>query len=305
MPKVTILMTVLNVEKYIRTAVFSMLNQTFRDFELLIINDGSTDNTEEIILSFKDTRIRYYNNQENTGISNSLNKGINLSIGKYTARMDGDDISYPDRLAKQVHFLDTHRGHGLVGSWYYVINSNSALRTVKRKATKDMDIRLAMLFENQFIHSSVMMRTDMLKEMLYDPELEVCEDYDLFMRFLYETKVANVPEELITYRWYGGNTSIVRQKAILESFIKIFSRTLDHYGISHTTEELFVHSMLAFRYAQKYFTTKGNLFVLDAWLNKIANAPGILSVFNKESVKSKLDEIRRRAIFTPKKVINI
>lgn len=304
MPKVTVLMTVYNTEKYIRTAIFSVLNQTFKDFEMLIINDGSTDQTEEIILSFKDPRIRYYKNELNLGISTSLNKGIELSNGKYIARMDGDDINYPNRLGKQVAFLDQHKDHGLIGSWYYVINNNGALRTVKRKSTVDIDIRLSMLFENQFIQSSVMMRTAMLKEMRYDVELEVCEDYDLFMRFLYKSKVANIPEELITYRWYGGNTSIVKQRLILESFIKIFSKTLDHYDIIHTQEELFIHSVLAFRYSKKYFNTDERITSLNSWLNKIRSAPEILSRFNKDAIERKLNEIRKLALKRPHPVID-
>lgn len=296
MPKVTILMTVYNNEKYIRTAIFSILNQTFKDIELLLINDCSTDNTDKIISSFNDKRIRYYKNNKNIGISHSLNKGIALANGKYTARMDGDDICYPQRIERQVSYLDRNKDYGLVGSWYYVINEIGALRTVKRKATNDNDIRLSMLFENQFIQSSVMMRADLLKDLMYDTGLEVCEDYDLFMRVLYRCKVANLPEELITYRWYGGNTSIIKQKSILESFVQIFSKTLDHYSINHTKEELFIHSILAFRYAKKYFNTTERIDQLNNWLDKIRSSPNLLSLFDETMIEKKLDAIRQDAL---------
>lgn len=295
-PKLTVLMTVYNVEKYIRRAVFSILNQTFREFELIIINDGSTDRTEAIISSFKDKRIRYYKNEQNLGISISLNKGIALTNGKYAARMDGDDICYPNRLGKQMAFLDQHEDHGLAGSWYYVINNNGSLRTVRRKDTEDENIRLSMLFENQFIQSSVMMRTDLLKEIRYDPELEVCEDYDLFMKIMGKSKVANIPEELITYRWHGKNTSIVKQKSILESFLKIFSRTLDAYNIPHTTEELFIHGIIAFRYAKRYFDNDERIHQLDNWLNKIQISPKIIASFDKEAINKKLKQIKEMCL---------
>src|SRR5580698_9685158 len=107
-PKVTVLMPVYNGEKYIKEALESILQQTFIDFEFLIINDGSTDNSVSIIKSFNDNRIRLIHNEKNSGLVYSLNKGIGLSNGEYIARMDCDDVSIPERLEKQVGFLNSN-----------------------------------------------------------------------------------------------------------------------------------------------------------------------------------------------------
>ncbi len=115
-PKVTVLMPVYNAEKYLKTAIESILKQTFSDFELLIINDGSTDGSEEIIRSFNDKRIRLFNNEQNLGIIKTLNKGLNLAKGEYIIRMDADDISLPDRLELQVKYMEENPGIGISGT---------------------------------------------------------------------------------------------------------------------------------------------------------------------------------------------
>lgn len=292
MPKVTVLMTVYNNEKYLQTAIFSILNQTYKDFELIIINDGSTDDTEKIILSFKDSRIRYIQNNKNIGISKSLNKGIKLSKGKYVARMDGDDICHPTRLAKQVLFLDTHQDHGLLGSWYYIIDYNGALISVQRNSTEDAELKLSMIFSNQFLQSSILIKTDLIKELMYDEKLEVCEDYDLWLRCLDKTSVTNFPEELLTYRWHGSNTCITKQKKILESFISIFSNTFDKLELSHTSQELFMHSLLAFNLSKQYFNTDERIKKLNKWLNKIQNSKSLIKRFDFNKIYNKISEIK-------------
>ena len=115
-PKVTVLMSVYNGERFLREAVECILNQTFRDFEFLIINDGSTDGTRDIILSYKDSRIRLVNNKDNVGLTKSLNKGLAMSSGELVARQDSDDISSLHRLAQQVNFLDSHPEVVAIGS---------------------------------------------------------------------------------------------------------------------------------------------------------------------------------------------
>ena len=115
---VTVLMPVYNGEMYLREAIDSILHQTFTDFEFLIINDGSTDNSETIILSYDDSRIRYEKNDSNLKLIATLNKGIELAKGKYIVRMDADDISIPDRIEKQVAFLEKNPDVGICGSWF-------------------------------------------------------------------------------------------------------------------------------------------------------------------------------------------
>jgi len=293
MPKVTVLMTVYNMEKYLRTAIFSILNQSFSDFELIIIDDGSRDGTEQIIKSFHDSRIRYFKNRKNLGISKSANKGINLARGEYVARMDGDDISRFDRLEKQVTFLDNHKDHGLLGSWYYVVDENGSLLSATRKHADDKSIRLSMIFENQFLQSSIMMRTTILKELMYDHEFEVCEDYDLWCRFLTRTKVANLTDELVTYRWHGTNTSMTKQKMIVKSFVSIFARTFDELQISYDVRELFIHSSLTLGYFGRIYDDSNKIQEIERWLDKMENSRPLLAVFDKKAIKQKIDIIRK------------
>src|SRR4051794_29608800 len=118
MPKVTVLLAVYNGERYLREAIDSILGQTFQDFEFLIINDGSTDSTREIILSYHDPRIRLVDNEDNIGQTRSLNRGLALAAGQFVARQDADDISEPERLASQVAFLEIHPEVVLLGTWY-------------------------------------------------------------------------------------------------------------------------------------------------------------------------------------------
>jgi glycosyltransferase involved in cell wall biosynthesis len=125
-PKVSVVMSVYNNESYIREAVESVLNQSFKDFEFIIINDGSTDRTREILTSYTDERIRLFD-QENRGLTISLNRGLSLAKGSYIARMDGDDISDPERFAEEVRFLEQNEKIGLIGTYAHRIDEQGRI----------------------------------------------------------------------------------------------------------------------------------------------------------------------------------
>ena len=161
MPKVSVLMSVYNTEEnFLREAIKSILNQTYKDFEFLIINDGSTkNNTEQVILSFKDDRIRYIPNERNMGIIASCNKGFDLANGEYIARFDSDDIALPQRLEKEVEFLDKNPDYGLVGSYFETFPK----KRIVKGFTDYKKVREALLVNsNQFGQSTVMIRTSVL-----------------------------------------------------------------------------------------------------------------------------------------------
>ena len=123
-PKVAVLMSVYNGEKYLREAINSILSQTFNDFEFLIINDGSTDGTADILKSYTDSRIKIINNEKNIGLTKSLNKGLKIAKGEYIARQDADDISMPERLKEEVAFLEIHKDYAVVGTFVKILNEN-------------------------------------------------------------------------------------------------------------------------------------------------------------------------------------
>src|SRR4030067_740036 len=156
-PKVTVLMPVYNGEKYLKEAIDSVLAQTLKDFEFLIINDCSTDKTQEILESYRDTRIRLFR-QSNKGLTRSLNKGIQLSRGEYVARMDADDIALPERLEKQVTFFEKRPEIGVVGSFHSEVSASLHKSIVKKFPSDDSTIRKMLIKENPFSHPTVMMR---------------------------------------------------------------------------------------------------------------------------------------------------
>jgi GT2 family glycosyltransferase len=209
-PKVTVVMPVYNGEKYLKEAIESILNQTFRDFEFIIIDGGSTDSSTSLLASYqqKDDRIRV-SYQKNQRLVDSLNLGCQLAKGKYMARMDADDVSLPERLAKQVNYLETNPDIGVVGTWVEVIDDNDKPSSIWRLPTAPFMIRWSLIFGNVIVHSSVMMRRDVIAQLgFYRVEDLEAEDYDLWARASLATRVANVPEVLMRYRlWKGGGTS--------------------------------------------------------------------------------------------------
>lgn len=205
-PKVTVLMPVYNGEKYLREAIESILDQTFTDFEFLIINDGSTDGSVGIVESYKDRRIRLVHNEKNLGLIASLNRGMELARGEYIARMDCDDISLPLRLEKQVVFMDAHPEIGVCGSWAKVIdengNVNGSIKALTGKSIKRLCWR-----PSPFIHPTCIIRSSLLKENRYSEGYPHAEDYELWLRLSKKTVFFNLKDYLLYYRIHLGNVT--------------------------------------------------------------------------------------------------
>ena len=164
-PKVTVLMSVYNGKRYLREAIDSILDQTFRDFEFLIINDGSTDSSSDIIRSYDDSRIRLIENEKNIGLTRSLNKGLKLARGEYIARMDADDRSMPERLEKEILFLDKNKNVGLVGTYFLMVNKSGKVLSTFSPGTSGLSEKL--LEGNMFGHGSTMFRADCIEKVGY------------------------------------------------------------------------------------------------------------------------------------------
>lgn len=206
-PLVSVIMPVYNAAPYLREAIDSILNQTFTDFELLVIDDGSTDNSREIISEYKDTKIRLIVNDKNLKIVKTLNKGLELSRGKYIARMDSDDISVLDRLEKQVKYMEQHTDVDICGSNFKVFGAFG--EELACYPSDDISIRKAMIKSCNFCHPSVMIRkASLIKYNLkYDEQFLYAEDYDLWSRGILCLKYHNIDEFLLNYRKSGENTS--------------------------------------------------------------------------------------------------
>jgi glycosyltransferase involved in cell wall biosynthesis len=204
-------MSVYNGATYLEDAINSILQQTYANFELIIVNDASTDATPEILQKFDDCRIRVLTNSENLGLTKSLNRGIGAARGRYIARMDADDLSLPHRLERQWQFLEEHPDFALVGSSYYQIDENGHILSLIRVLTADSDLRAGLRQQNWFGHGSVMMRRKAVQQMNgYDEQFTYAQDYDLWLRLSEHFEVANLEEPL--YCWRASSSCISRSK---------------------------------------------------------------------------------------------
>lgn len=207
--KISVLMPVFNGEKYLAEAVDSILNQTFTDFEFIIVNDGSTDATAKILAGYGDERIRLVSS-EHKGLVYCLNKGLELSAGKYIARMDADDISIPQRLQIQYDFMESYPDIGICGGNYRVLGG----KYVSKLPATDADIRATLFGQSAFCHPTVMLRKDVLDKsgLRYDKDFFRAEDYRLWIDLLDYTKGATIPKVLLHYRLHATNVSVQTNK---------------------------------------------------------------------------------------------
>ena len=206
-PKISVIMAAFNKCRYIREAIDSILNQTLREFEFIIVDDASTDDTAAIIQGVDDPRIVLLRNQENLGPAPTRNKAVAAARGEYLAIMDADDIALPERFKKETDFLDTHPEYGLVGSAFLIRDEipGAALR-LQRVLTDNRDIREGLKKQNWFGHSTVMLRRSVFTAVGgYDPAFRYSHDYELMIRVAEKYKVANLAEPLCIWRSSPGN----------------------------------------------------------------------------------------------------
>ncbi len=225
--KVTVLMPVYNSESYLHEAITSILNQDFKDFEFLIINDGSTDKSGEIISSFNDSRIRSVTNEKNIGLVNTLNKGIELANGEYIARMDNDDICILSRLSKQVAFLDSNSDFSLVAANVVLINADGKESGFWQDDvnTRSFDeIKSFLPKANCIAHPTVMIRSHVIKHYKFRNSQKGAEDWDMWMRLVSDGfKIGKINEVLLKYRIHPMSISSLNQteKSKQEKIIRI------------------------------------------------------------------------------------
>ena len=235
-PQVTIMMTTYNRGEYITAAIDSVLQQTYQDWELLVLDDASTDNTKGLILRYSnDPRVVYVPSSTNLGITKNRNRGFILAKGKYIAVLDSDDLWIdPDKLTKQVQFLETNPDYVIVGSNVKVINNAGANIGNFIYATEDAEIRRRLLLRNQFTHSSLLLRSDAFNQFApYDNSLPIWEDYELVLRLGQKGKLANLSEEMTAYRKHSNNISkTARQKGAL-THLSIIKKYRDSYPYYH------------------------------------------------------------------------
>ena len=211
-PEITVLMPVFNNEKYLKQAIESILAQTYKDFELLIIDDGSTDGSNNIIQSFTDSRIRLVKNDTNEGLIKTLNKGIELAKGEFIARMDGDDIALPKRLEKQVEVLKSSPSVSMVACCISIIDEAGEEQGFwgdDKLAITNEQIRNTLPNENCIAHPSVMIRKDKLMKYKYSLALKDSEDWDLWLRMASDREeFYKIKDVLLKYRVHPESVTV-------------------------------------------------------------------------------------------------
>jgi glycosyltransferase involved in cell wall biosynthesis len=247
-PRVTVLIPLYNGEKYLRETLDSVVNQDYDRWELLVVNDGSTDTGPEIVKEYiaKDKkRIRMINNQGQKGIVGALNTGINEARGEFIARLDSDDICLPNRLSAQIKFMDSNQDVDVAGSWVELFGAINGV--VKKMETSYQKIRATMLFHGVIYHPSVIFRTHAFRihKIFYDYEFQFSEDYELWSRISEDIKIVNIPQVLLKYRVHNTNVGTVHNVTQLEGSKKTRLRALKKLGVIPNDEELTLHEQIS------------------------------------------------------------
>ena len=242
-PLVTVFMPVHNRASLVRPAIESVLAQTFTDFELLVIDDGSTDESLEVVRSVRDARLRLVVQESNRGTPKTRNHGLDLARGRYLALLDSDDVALPRRLERQVRFLDARPDIAAVGSWAIgVSRAAGRARTLLVRVTEPRAIRARIPFVSCFKNPTMMVRTEVLRGFRYREEFSVCQDIDVWARMSTRHALANLPAFLVRYRGGGGSHADLERTRRMR--ILVIRDCLDQMDLSYSSDDLDRHERL-------------------------------------------------------------
>ncbi len=279
-------MSVHNGDRFLSDAIESILTQTYKNFEFIIINDGSTDNSLKIIQSYDDNRIIIIDNDKNIFLAASLNKGIKKAKGKYIVRMDADDISMPDRLSKQVRYMENNPNIGISGTCSEIIGYGSGHG---KYSQENNIIKYKLLYECHLLHPTIIIRRDLIKdhELYYNESYRKNQDYELFTRAIDITDFGNLPDYLIKYRQSEENIKreVHNQK---ENFIKIQRKLFNKIGVKITNTEINLFKNINH---QKYNQSVN--FVMDSHklLKKMVDSNKITLLFEEKAFQNHISKL--------------
>lgn len=265
-------MPVYNAEKFLRIAIDSILNQTFKDFEFIILNDGSTDSSLEIIRSYHDSRIKLIHNEVNMGYCAKLNEGLEAASGKYIARMDNDDISLAQRFERQVAFLESNEEFGLCCCNAAVIDDNGILINSKMFPKDEAPLEWQMLWTNPVAHPTVMYRKELVDkhQLVYDNDMYPADDYDLWCKMGAITRLYRLDDVLFKYRVLGGSAYHSNfQKAVDKSnqISEIYLRTFT----GNTNIPWYHFEIVRFSFSGKANFENFNIKQIKIWTSKLSD----------------------------------
>jgi glycosyltransferase involved in cell wall biosynthesis len=285
-PLITVIMPVYNREKFIGDAIQSIINQSFENFELIIINDASIDNTKKIILKFPDSRIILLENEKNIGVAASRNKGIEKAKGKFIAFMDSDDISLPNRLQEQLNKLMSDSGLIGCGSWLKILNSSKVIKHCEHHN----DIITRLLIHCSLSIGAAMLKTSVVKQVKFNPTLKFGEDYEFWSRVCWMGSLYNIPEPFLLYRSHKDQISINNKKEQLNMDVDIRMSLFKkiNYSRNEFPDSLIRKFLLFDEYVQ---IEEFSRFI--KWLNYIKEQNRKLLIFPLVEFDKTIEEIRR------------
>jgi glycosyltransferase involved in cell wall biosynthesis len=236
-PLVSLLMGVQDGEAYLPAAVDSVLGQTMGDLELIVVDDASSDRTPQILAGYDDSRLVVLRNEENIGLTRSLNRGLAAARGRYVGRQDDDDRSLPARLERQLAFLDKHPDIALCGTWARFIDTAGIRSGVGHPPAEPDALAAGLLEENKIFHGSLLARRELMDALGgYRVEFRYSQDYDLYLRALDSHRLANVPEELYELRFHTA--AITNTKSELQHRFRAVARTLAEQRRARGSDDL-------------------------------------------------------------------
>lgn len=282
MPTISVIMPTYNAEKYISTAIESILQQTFEDFEFIIIDDASTDQTYDIICSYHDKRITRIRNQRNLGVAACINKGILIAHSEFIARMDSDDISKPDRFQKQVQFMNANSNLGISGTHMEIIDNKGKVIKEHLKKIGDETIKVSLFFgHTSFAHPSIIMRSRMIDmyHLRYDTAFQYAEDYDLYCRCSSFMAMDNYPECLVQYRIHPESVSQkYKQQQVIDAKTALYLH-LRRLRVPFSLKDFNIHTQFAFPDVNRKHSYAKKIFEWVDYLN-VWNEKN--NIFNKD-----------------------
>lgn len=300
MPLVSVITPTYNSSKYIRETAEAILGQTLQDFEWIIVDDCSTDNTIDILKAYNDPRIKIFQNEKNRGIPYTHNRLIELTTTNYIAIQDHDDISYPYRLETQYRFLKDNPGYIATASYADYIDSEGKptshrflkkiLRVLKLNLTNinGPEIPASLLFKNNFCHSTIMINKQKLGDIRYDPELSICDDYGLLVKMAGRHPIFIGSKPVLKYRMHKSNTSSQRFAELQRDFNAIQGKYLKKLQVNATPEQLFIHN--GYRNFMKNFVPgTGYLENSIAWYRTLIQKNAENRVFEEKHLRKAIE----------------
>ncbi len=273
-------MSAYNSSAYLREAIESILNQSYKNFELIVVNDGSTDSTESIIRSYTDSRIVYIKNDQNLGLIASLNNGISLAKGEYIARMDADDISVYNRLELQLKCFEENPNSIIVGTDYYLLNEKGLLKQVKNVDNSDYQ-KAMLLFAPCFCHPTVMIKNIFASRQLsYSSEFVYAEDYKLWTDLAFIGEFHNVNIPLLKYRSHNSQVSVKNHAAQLRISERIRIEYYKQLNFNFSDDQINTLFIIG---NNTFITSENILLNIEICLKELSSQNERLNIFNNQS----------------------